>query len=127
MMRSHFSAWTSVTGRLASASSSTMRCQSSAPAMQRAGAITGKNNLMGQQYDPKGLDVTKTKQFEGIHGPVLSMSERNARIDNIFESLVRHTNIVTKDERSFEDAFDDDDAADKEQARVDFDLESMMM
>ncbi|MCD9640229.1 hypothetical protein HAX54_025411, partial [Datura stramonium] len=38
-------------------------------------------------YDPKGLDVTKMKEPECIHGPVLSISERNARIDNVLSHL----------------------------------------
>ncbi|MCD7461523.1 hypothetical protein HAX54_046340 [Datura stramonium] len=49
------------------------------------------------RYDLKGLDVTKTKKPEGIHGPVLSIS--------------------------FEEPFDDDDLTDDEKARIDSDLE----
>ncbi|MCD7458099.1 hypothetical protein HAX54_037173, partial [Datura stramonium] len=35
------------------------------------------------QYDPKGIDMTKTKELEGIHGPVLSISKHNARKYNV--------------------------------------------
>ncbi|MCD7450681.1 hypothetical protein HAX54_007967 [Datura stramonium] len=34
-----------------------------------------------------GVDVTKTKEPEGIDGPVLTVNERNARIDNMFIHL----------------------------------------
>ncbi|MCE3051285.1 hypothetical protein HAX54_049330, partial [Datura stramonium] len=34
-------------------------------------------------YDPRGIDVTKTKEPEGVYGPVLSINEPNARIDNM--------------------------------------------
>ncbi|MCD7473174.1 hypothetical protein HAX54_014827, partial [Datura stramonium] len=51
-----------------------------------------------------GLDVMKTKELEGIHGPVLSISKR--------------------DGPGFEEPFDDDDAMDEEQARVNSNLES---
>ncbi|MCE0482452.1 hypothetical protein HAX54_041242 [Datura stramonium] len=38
-------------------------------------------------YDPRGIDVTKTKEPEGINGPVLSVNECNARIDNMLSHL----------------------------------------
>ncbi|MCD7451886.1 hypothetical protein HAX54_013810, partial [Datura stramonium] len=34
-------------------------------------------------YDPKELDVIKTKKTESMHGPVLFISELNVHIDNI--------------------------------------------
>ncbi|MCD7467437.1 hypothetical protein HAX54_004861 [Datura stramonium] len=39
------------------------------------------------RYDPKGRDVTKTKDPEGIHGSVLSIGECHARFDNILSNL----------------------------------------
>ncbi|MCD9644551.1 hypothetical protein HAX54_032832 [Datura stramonium] len=39
------------------------------------------------RYDPKGLDVTKKKELDYIHGLVLSISERNACIDNVLSYL----------------------------------------
>ncbi|MCD7457926.1 hypothetical protein HAX54_036580, partial [Datura stramonium] len=39
------------------------------------------------RYDQKGLDVTKTKESKGLHGPVLSINKRNARIDNALSQL----------------------------------------
>ncbi|MCD9560715.1 hypothetical protein HAX54_019461 [Datura stramonium] len=38
-------------------------------------------------YDPRGIYVTKTKEPESINGPVLSVNERNARIDNMLSHL----------------------------------------
>ncbi|MCD9560014.1 hypothetical protein HAX54_018439 [Datura stramonium] len=38
-------------------------------------------------YDPRGIDVTKTNEPKGIHGPVLSVSECNMRIDNMLSHL----------------------------------------
>ncbi|MCD7468309.1 hypothetical protein HAX54_006379 [Datura stramonium] len=35
------------------------------------------------RYDPKGLDVTKTKELEGLHSLGLSISEKNVHIDNV--------------------------------------------
>ncbi|MCD9642755.1 hypothetical protein HAX54_029698, partial [Datura stramonium] len=49
-------------------------------------------------YNLKDLDITKTKESEDIHGPVLSIR--------------------------FKETFDDDDATVEKQARVDSDLES---
>ncbi|MCD7458034.1 hypothetical protein HAX54_036967 [Datura stramonium] len=42
------------------------------------------NNL---DYDPRGVDVTKTKEPEGINGPVLTVNEHNVRIDNMLSHL----------------------------------------
>ncbi|MCD9643983.1 hypothetical protein HAX54_031895, partial [Datura stramonium] len=38
-------------------------------------------------YDPRGVDVTKTKEPEGINSPVFSINERNTRIDNMLIHL----------------------------------------
>ncbi|MCD7455738.1 hypothetical protein HAX54_029382 [Datura stramonium] len=38
-------------------------------------------------YDPRGVDVTKAKEPEGVNGPALSVNERNAQIDNILSHL----------------------------------------
>ncbi|MCE3049786.1 hypothetical protein HAX54_045788, partial [Datura stramonium] len=35
----------------------------------------------------RGVDVTKTKELEGINGPVLTVNEHNARIDNMLSHL----------------------------------------
>ncbi|MCE3051124.1 hypothetical protein HAX54_048948 [Datura stramonium] len=40
-------------------------------------------------YNPRGIDVTKTKEPEDINGPVLSVNERNARIENLLSHLYR--------------------------------------
>ncbi|MCD7461249.1 hypothetical protein HAX54_045733 [Datura stramonium] len=70
------------------------------------------------RYDPRGLDMIKTKEPEGLHGPVLSISENNMRIDNILSHLY---GIVGP---GFEEPFDDDDPTDSERARCNSDLES---
>ncbi|MCD7454827.1 hypothetical protein HAX54_026170 [Datura stramonium] len=70
------------------------------------------------RYDPEGIDVTKTKDPKGIHGSVLSISERNACINNVLSHLY---GIVGP---SFEEPFDDDEATGEENAIVYFDLES---
>ncbi|MCD7460540.1 hypothetical protein HAX54_043731 [Datura stramonium] len=38
-------------------------------------------------YDLKGIDVTKTKDPEGIHGPFLSIGERHVRLNNMLSHL----------------------------------------
>ncbi|MCD9641115.1 hypothetical protein HAX54_027032 [Datura stramonium] len=62
-------------------------------------------------YDPKGIDVTKTKEPEGINDPVLFVNKRNAQSDNIIGL-------------GFEEPLDDDVATEDEMARVDSDIES---
>ncbi|MCE2056231.1 hypothetical protein HAX54_044295 [Datura stramonium] len=49
------------------------------------------------RYDPKGLDVTMTKEPAGIHGPMLSISERNVHIDNVLSNLL-YANAAVEDE-----------------------------
>ncbi|MCD7452518.1 hypothetical protein HAX54_017205 [Datura stramonium] len=66
-------------------------------------------------YDPKGIDMTKTKELEGINGPVLSVNERNARTDNMLSHLVGP---------EYEKNLDDDVATEDELARVGLDIES---
>ncbi|MCE3051874.1 hypothetical protein HAX54_051093, partial [Datura stramonium] len=39
------------------------------------------------RYEPKGIDLTKTKYTEGVHGLILSFNERNARIGNMLSHL----------------------------------------
>ncbi|MCD7454179.1 hypothetical protein HAX54_023893 [Datura stramonium] len=101
-----------------------------------------------QCYDLKGLDVTKIKDPKGIHGPVLSIIERSMCTNNILSHLygmqmlqLRMSNVIEEQlntdyplsEHSralyrvglgFKELFDDDDATDEEQARVDSNLES---
>ncbi|MCD9641464.1 hypothetical protein HAX54_027659 [Datura stramonium] len=38
-------------------------------------------------YHPRGVDVTKTKEPDGINGPVLTVNERNVQIDNMLSHL----------------------------------------
>ncbi|MCD9645769.1 hypothetical protein HAX54_034955, partial [Datura stramonium] len=38
-------------------------------------------------YDPKEIDVTKTKDLESIYGLVLSISERYAHINNVLSHI----------------------------------------
>ncbi|MCD7464338.1 hypothetical protein HAX54_052532 [Datura stramonium] len=38
-------------------------------------------------YDPRDIEVTKTKEPEGIHGPILYINEHNARIDNMLSHI----------------------------------------
>ncbi|MCD7459902.1 hypothetical protein HAX54_042259 [Datura stramonium] len=38
-------------------------------------------------YDPRGIDVTKTKEPQGVNGPVLSFNECNVRINKILSHL----------------------------------------
>ncbi|MCE3051283.1 hypothetical protein HAX54_049327, partial [Datura stramonium] len=65
---------------------------------------------LAQAENALGIDVTKTKDPKGIHGPVLSISECNARFDNMLSHLY--------------EPLDDDDSTEEKQAKVDFDLES---
>ncbi|MCD7454060.1 hypothetical protein HAX54_023377 [Datura stramonium] len=101
------------------------------------------------RYGPKGLDVTKTKESEGLHDPVLFINE-HARIDNVLshlygmqiiqmrmrgvkEELLQQLNInypLSEHSRAFcrvgpilEEPFDDDDPNNDEQAQVDSYLE----
>ncbi|MCD7453446.1 hypothetical protein HAX54_020916 [Datura stramonium] len=38
-------------------------------------------------YDPRGIDVTKNKEPEGINCPVPIINEQNVRIDNMLSHL----------------------------------------
>ncbi|MCD7467525.1 hypothetical protein HAX54_005020 [Datura stramonium] len=103
------------------------------------------------RYDPKEIDVTKAKDTEGIHCPVLSISELHAQIDSMLSHLYdmqmlqvrmngvieeqlqqlnldyllsEHSKALSKVGTGCEEPLDDDDATDKEQVRVDSDLES---
>ncbi|MCE3215355.1 hypothetical protein HAX54_002077 [Datura stramonium] len=38
-------------------------------------------------YDPRGINVTKTKEPEGINSSILFVNERNARTDNMLSHL----------------------------------------
>ncbi|MCD7451734.1 hypothetical protein HAX54_013215 [Datura stramonium] len=63
-------------------------------------------------YDLRGIDMTKTKESKGINGPVLSVNERNARINSMLSYL-------------YGEPLDDDDVAtEDEMARINSDLES---
>ncbi|MCE0481322.1 hypothetical protein HAX54_039001 [Datura stramonium] len=100
-------------------------------------------------YDPRGIEVTKKKEPEGINGLVLSVNERNVRIDNILSHLygiqilqlrmnglmeeqLQQLNIdypLREHSRAFfnvclgyEEPFDDDVAKKDEMARVESDL-----
>ncbi|MCD7468293.1 hypothetical protein HAX54_006338, partial [Datura stramonium] len=79
-----------------------------------------------QRYGPKGLDVSKIKEPKGIHGPVLSISDRNARIDYIrsylYDMQMLHLRMSGVTEEQL--ALDNDDAIDDEQARTESDLVS---
>ncbi|MCD9560400.1 hypothetical protein HAX54_019073 [Datura stramonium] len=92
-------------------------------------------------YDPMGIDVTKPKEPEGVHGPVLYVNERNAQINNMLSHLLRMNGVTEKQlnidyplrEHSralcrvgpgFEEPLDDDVATEDEMAKVDFDIES---
>ncbi|MCD7455254.1 hypothetical protein HAX54_027513 [Datura stramonium] len=82
------------------------------------------------RYDPKGIDVTKIQDPDGIHGPVLSISEHHERIDNMLshlygmQMLQLRMNGVTEEVGPGLEKPQDDDATDEEQARVDSNLES---
>ncbi|MCE2056100.1 hypothetical protein HAX54_044048 [Datura stramonium] len=106
-----------------------------------------KNTQIGRpRYDLKRIDLMKTKDPEGIHGPVLSISECHERIDNmltnlyIMQMLQCRMNRMTREQLQqlnmdypftehlrglyrvrprFEGAQDDDDAINEEQARAD--------
>ncbi|MCD9639161.1 hypothetical protein HAX54_023518, partial [Datura stramonium] len=73
--------------------------------------------------DPKGLDVTKTKKLEGIHCPMMiTVTTEQLQQLNIDYTLSEHFRDLCKVEQNFEEPFDDDDAIDDTQARVDSDL-----
>ncbi|MCD9639224.1 hypothetical protein HAX54_023606 [Datura stramonium] len=57
----------------------------------------------------RGIDVTKTKEPEGVNSPVLSVNEHNAQIDNMLSHLVGP---------GFEESIDYDMATEDEMARV---------
>ncbi|MCD7465725.1 hypothetical protein HAX54_001813 [Datura stramonium] len=102
-------------------------------------------------YDPRGIDVTKTKEAEGINGPFLSVNEHNAQSDNMLSHLYSmpmfqlRMNGVTKEQQQqlnmdypmsehsrslcrvglgFEEPIDDDMGIEDEMVRVDSDIES---
>ncbi|MCD7458173.1 hypothetical protein HAX54_037465 [Datura stramonium] len=66
-------------------------------------------------YDPRGIDVTKIKKPEGVHGQVLSVNERNARSDNMLSHLYE---LGLEFEKPL------DVAIEEEMARVDSGIES---
>ncbi|MCD7450304.1 hypothetical protein HAX54_005146 [Datura stramonium] len=102
-------------------------------------------------YDPKGVDVMKTKGPEGINGPFHYVNEHNARIDNMLshlygmQMLQLRMNGVTEEQLQqlnldyplsehsrpfyrvgpgFEKPIDDDMATEDEMVRVDSDIKS---
>ncbi|MCD9641061.1 hypothetical protein HAX54_026878 [Datura stramonium] len=104
-----------------------------------------------ERYDPKGIGMIKTKDPEGIHGPVLSISEWHERFNNMLSHLYgmqmlqlrmngvteehlqqlnmdyrlsEHSRALCRVRHGFYEPLNDDDATDEEQARVDSDLES---
>ncbi|MCD7467609.1 hypothetical protein HAX54_005149 [Datura stramonium] len=72
-------------------------------------------NVPGDCNLNMGVDVTKTKEPKGINGPVLTVNERNARIDEMLSHLVG---------LGYKEPLDDDVAMEDEMARVDSDIES---
>ncbi|MCD7471559.1 hypothetical protein HAX54_012056 [Datura stramonium] len=100
------------------------------------------------RHGPKGIDVMKTNEPEGQHAPVLSIIERNARIDNVLSHLYKMLMLqlrmseVTKEQLNinypltehfkalcrvgpgFREPFNHDDPTNYEKARVDSDLVS---
>ncbi|MCE5166009.1 hypothetical protein HAX54_013994, partial [Datura stramonium] len=103
------------------------------------------------RYDPKGLEVIKTKDPEGLYSLVLSISEKNGRTNNILSHLYgmqilklgmsgvtqeqlqqlsidyplsKHSRALYRVGPGFEEPFDDDDPTNDVKARVDFNLES---
>ncbi|MCE3216542.1 hypothetical protein HAX54_006842 [Datura stramonium] len=102
-------------------------------------------------YDPRGIDVTETKEPEGINGPVLSVNKHNTQIDNMLSHLYgmkmlqlrmngvteeklqqlnmdyplrEHSRDLCRVGPGFEDLLDDDVAKEDEMARVYSDVES---
>ncbi|MCE3216513.1 hypothetical protein HAX54_006759 [Datura stramonium] len=80
-------------------------------------------------YDPRGIEVTKTKEPEGINGPVLFFNEHNARIDNMLSHLYNyplseHSRALCRVGPGYEEPLDDDVSMEDEMTRVDSDLES---
>ncbi|MCD7472261.1 hypothetical protein HAX54_013290, partial [Datura stramonium] len=102
-------------------------------------------------YDLRGVDVTKTKEPEGINGPVLTVNERNARIDNMLSHLYgmqmlqlrmngvteeklqqlnidypmsEHSRALCRVGPGYKEPLDDDVAIEDDMARVDSDIES---
>ncbi|MCD9641343.1 hypothetical protein HAX54_027497 [Datura stramonium] len=64
-------------------------------------------------YDPRWIDVIKTKEPKGINGPVLFVNERNMQIENMSSHLY-----------GYEEALDDDVATEDDMAKVESDIES---
>ncbi|MCD7469014.1 hypothetical protein HAX54_007629, partial [Datura stramonium] len=78
-------------------------------------------------YDPRGVHMTKIKEPEGINGPVLTVNERNARIDNMLSYLFGMQMLQFRMNGSWawiQGAFVDDMAMEDKMARVDSDIES---
>ncbi|MCD7470337.1 hypothetical protein HAX54_010113 [Datura stramonium] len=73
------------------------------------------------RYDPKGVDVTITKDLEGIYSPVPSLGERHASFDNMPSHLYGMQMLAL---HGLEESLYDDDATDKEMARVDSVIQS---
>ncbi|MCD9560239.1 hypothetical protein HAX54_018743 [Datura stramonium] len=65
-------------------------------------------------------DVIKTKEPEGKQGPELSIKEHLHQL-NMDYPLSEHLRSLYRVGLGFEESFDDDDATDEEQAKVDSD------
>ncbi|MCE0481509.1 hypothetical protein HAX54_039310 [Datura stramonium] len=112
-----------------------------------------KRSKRGQEtlVEDARLDVMKTKEPEGIHGSMLSISERNTCFDNVLSLLYgmqmlqlrisrvmkeqlqplnmdyllsEHSRSLCRAWPGFKEPFDNDNATDEEKARVDSGLES---
>ncbi|MCD7463067.1 hypothetical protein HAX54_049884 [Datura stramonium] len=95
-----------------------------------AGAMQGGEQQIDEEvidyrprYDPKGLDVMKMKESEGIHGPVLSINERNAHIDNVLSHLynIQMLQLRMSGARVDFDLKYDDDGDDSEMGKAAYD------
>ncbi|MCD7473268.1 hypothetical protein HAX54_015046 [Datura stramonium] len=77
-------------------------------------------------YDLKGIDVTKTKDPEGIHSPLRmnGLIEEKLLQLNMDYPFSEYSRALCRGGPGFDEPLDDDDATDEEYTRVDSMLES---
>ncbi|MCD9638488.1 hypothetical protein HAX54_022488 [Datura stramonium] len=78
----------------------------------------------GPDYDPRGVDVTKTKELEGINGPLRmnGVTEEHLQQLNIDYPLSEHSQAFCRVGPGYEDPLDDDVAMEDEMEIVDSDI-----
>ncbi|MCD9640875.1 hypothetical protein HAX54_026586 [Datura stramonium] len=106
------------------------------------GPVMMRKKLFDYKLDMTQWELmTKPKELEGVHGPVLYVNERNAQINNMLSHFKNgwsearkrlnidypareHSRALCRVGPGFEEPLDDDVATEDEMAKVDFDIES---